>query len=168
MTGYLVALRWMSVGGARNVKPEKIRNDIVDCTYAADGITNLTGWTLTDATGISADGTIIVGDGIDPQGNDEAWIADIPLGVAQPDHWTNTRGGNWSAAANWKPGVPTAALNAEIDAPGMYSVAITSTAIAYGLLLNDPNATVTDNSGPLGQLARHTVDEASEFVLLDR
>lgn len=35
MAGYLVALRWMSVGGARNVKPEKIRNDIVDCTYAA-------------------------------------------------------------------------------------------------------------------------------------
>jgi hypothetical protein len=35
MAGYLVALRWMSVGGAKNVKPEKIRNDIVDCTYAA-------------------------------------------------------------------------------------------------------------------------------------
>jgi hypothetical protein len=35
MAGYLVALRWMSVGGARNVKPEKIRNDIVDGTYAA-------------------------------------------------------------------------------------------------------------------------------------
>jgi len=35
MAGYLVALRWMSVGGATNVKPEKIRNDIVDCTYAA-------------------------------------------------------------------------------------------------------------------------------------
>jgi hypothetical protein len=34
MAGYLVALRWMSVG-ARNVKPEKVRNDIVDCTYAA-------------------------------------------------------------------------------------------------------------------------------------
>ncbi len=33
--GYLVALRWMSVGGARNVKPEKIRNDIVDAAYAA-------------------------------------------------------------------------------------------------------------------------------------
>jgi hypothetical protein len=35
MAGYLIALRWMSVGGAKNVKPEKIRNDIVDCTYAA-------------------------------------------------------------------------------------------------------------------------------------
>jgi hypothetical protein len=35
MVGYLIALRWVSVGGARNVKPEKIRNDIVDGTYAA-------------------------------------------------------------------------------------------------------------------------------------
>jgi probable HAF family extracellular repeat protein len=43
----------------------------------ADGV-NLAGWVLLDATGISADGTIIVGDGTDPQGNNEAWIADIP------------------------------------------------------------------------------------------
>lgn len=34
MAGYLVALRWIS-RGAVQVKPEKIRNDIVDCTYAA-------------------------------------------------------------------------------------------------------------------------------------
>jgi hypothetical protein len=32
----------------------------------ADGINNLVGWTLWDATGISADGTVIVGDGTDP------------------------------------------------------------------------------------------------------
>jgi hypothetical protein len=35
LTGYLVALRWISVGGAKNVKPEKIRNDVVDAAYAA-------------------------------------------------------------------------------------------------------------------------------------
>jgi hypothetical protein len=35
LTGYLVALRWIAVGGAKNVKPEKIRNDMVDATYAA-------------------------------------------------------------------------------------------------------------------------------------
>jgi len=35
LAGYLVALRWMAVGGAKNVKPEKIRNDIVDATFAA-------------------------------------------------------------------------------------------------------------------------------------
>jgi hypothetical protein len=35
LAGYLLALRWMSVGGAKKVKPERIRNDIVDATLAA-------------------------------------------------------------------------------------------------------------------------------------
>jgi hypothetical protein len=35
LAGYLVALRRIADGGAKNVKPEKIRNDIVDATYAA-------------------------------------------------------------------------------------------------------------------------------------
>ena len=39
---------------------------------------NLSGWTLNDATGVSADGTTIVGDGTDPNGNTAAWIATIP------------------------------------------------------------------------------------------
>ena len=52
--------------------------DSIQQLLLADGINSLAGWVLLDATGISADGTIIVGDGIDPQGNNEAWIADIP------------------------------------------------------------------------------------------
>jgi probable HAF family extracellular repeat protein len=39
---------------------------------------DLTGWTLEDATGISADGTIIVGNGINPDGQSQAWVATIP------------------------------------------------------------------------------------------
>jgi hypothetical protein len=35
LAGYLLALRWIAVGGAKNVKPEKILNDIVDATFAA-------------------------------------------------------------------------------------------------------------------------------------
>ena len=35
LAGYLVAIRWMEVGGAKNVRPDKIRNDIVDATYTA-------------------------------------------------------------------------------------------------------------------------------------
>jgi hypothetical protein len=35
LTGYLLALRWMSVGGAKKTKLETIRNDIVDATLAA-------------------------------------------------------------------------------------------------------------------------------------
>jgi hypothetical protein len=43
---------------------------------------DLLGWDLTAGggiTGISADGTIIVGDGIDPSGQPEAWMASISL-----------------------------------------------------------------------------------------
>ena len=39
---------------------------------------NLTGWTLTSALDVSADGLTIVGAGINPDGFDEAWVATIP------------------------------------------------------------------------------------------
>jgi probable HAF family extracellular repeat protein len=38
---------------------------------------DLTGWTLSSATGISADGRTIVGYGINPSGQDEAWVAQL-------------------------------------------------------------------------------------------
>ena len=41
-------------------------------------VAGLTGWTLTDAEGVSADGRTIVGRGINPQGQNEAWIATVP------------------------------------------------------------------------------------------
>ena len=43
-----------------------------------DGGTDLTGWSLTRAYGISSDGRSIVGMGINPSGNSEAWLATIP------------------------------------------------------------------------------------------
>jgi len=39
---------------------------------------DLTGWLLTNATGISANGTVMVGNGINPSGVEEAWMATIP------------------------------------------------------------------------------------------
>jgi len=39
---------------------------------------DLTGWTLTAATGVSADGGVIVGRGINPSGDQEAWRAVVP------------------------------------------------------------------------------------------
>lgn len=50
----------------------------LDVVLASLGV-DLTGWTLTSATGISADGQTIVGYGINPvTGANEAWIAVIP------------------------------------------------------------------------------------------
>lgn len=41
------------------------------------GVTGLTGWTLTSATGISQDGKVIVGSGVNPTGKTEAWLAKL-------------------------------------------------------------------------------------------
>ena len=44
---------------------------------------DLAGWQLTEATGVSANGRTIVGNGINPDGQQEAWIATIPpIGLA--------------------------------------------------------------------------------------
>jgi uncharacterized membrane protein len=39
---------------------------------------DLDGWTLAEATGISADGRVIVGNGTNPSGQREGWVATIP------------------------------------------------------------------------------------------
>jgi probable HAF family extracellular repeat protein len=46
---------------------------------------DLTGWRLRRATGVSEDGTVIVGYGWNPQGDQEAWMAVIP--VPEPSRW---------------------------------------------------------------------------------
>jgi hypothetical protein len=48
----------------------------VQAVLEAAGV-DLKGWTLRWATGVSADGTVICGNGINPEGNDEAWVVDL-------------------------------------------------------------------------------------------
>jgi autotransporter-associated beta strand protein/autotransporter passenger strand-loop-strand repeat protein len=60
--------RWTSALGAQSITN----------IFVADGV-NLTGWQLADTTGVSADGTVIVGFGTDPGGRREGWIAQIPV-----------------------------------------------------------------------------------------
>jgi len=62
------AFLWTSGGGMQNLRDLLI----------AGGATGLTGWTLSEATGISADGRTIVGFGTNPLGEREAWIATVP------------------------------------------------------------------------------------------
>ena len=62
------AFVWTSGGQMQNLR------DLL----LADGIAELDGWTLLNATGISGDGRTIVGYGVNPDGNTEAWIATIP------------------------------------------------------------------------------------------
>jgi probable HAF family extracellular repeat protein len=61
------ALVWDAIGGVRNLE------SVLE-SYGV--VTN--GWTLSQATDVSHDGLTIVGYGINPDGNKEAWIATIP------------------------------------------------------------------------------------------
>jgi len=62
------AFIWDSINGMRNLRAV-LTNDL--------GL-DLTGWTLQAARGVSGDGLTIVGQGINPVGNIEAWVAQIP------------------------------------------------------------------------------------------
>ena len=71
------AFRWTSEYGMQSV-----------ATILASAGIDLTGWTLTSATGVSADGYAIVGYGGNPDGFTEAWIAvlsDVPLPTTPVD-----------------------------------------------------------------------------------
>lgn len=62
------AFLWDAHNGMQNLK------DLLESAYGL----NLTGWTLSFASGITPDGLTIVGGGINSDGNTEAWIAEIP------------------------------------------------------------------------------------------
>jgi uncharacterized membrane protein len=62
------AFIWDSVHGMRSLR------DVLVNDYGLD----LTGWSLTEATAISADGSTLVGYGTDPSGYTEAWLVQIP------------------------------------------------------------------------------------------
>ena len=62
------AFLWDELNGMRNLRDVLVQ----DCGL------NLTGWTLADASGISADGMTVVGWGYDPSGNIEGWVATLP------------------------------------------------------------------------------------------
>lgn len=62
------AFVWDGVQGVRRLQ------DVLENDYGLD----LTGWTLTQATGISDDGQSIVGVGTNPAGDTEAWLALLP------------------------------------------------------------------------------------------
>lgn len=62
------AFMWTISGGTVSLKDYLV----------GQGASNLSGWTLTNARGISADGLTIVGHGINPLGQTEGWIVTIP------------------------------------------------------------------------------------------
>lgn len=66
---YQEAVRWTNTQGIRSIAS----------LLAGDGV-DLGSWQLWDASGVSADGSVIVGTGKNPKGDFEAWIAKIGTG----------------------------------------------------------------------------------------
>ena len=62
------AVVWDATHGMRTVKE----------VLGLSGVVLEDGWELRSTRGVSADGTVIVGYGINPEGNTEAWRAVIP------------------------------------------------------------------------------------------
>ncbi len=63
------AFIWDQTNGMRSLQ------DVLVNDYGLD----LTGWTLTSAWGVSANGLSFVGYGTNPDGDTEAWIATVPI-----------------------------------------------------------------------------------------
>jgi hypothetical protein len=61
-----LAFRWTQTDGMQSVQ----------ALLSAKGVST-TGWTLTSAQGMSADGRVIVGVGTDPNGHTQGWIANL-------------------------------------------------------------------------------------------
>lgn len=61
------------------------------------------GWTLLNATAISADGLTVAGYGIDPTGNRQAWLAYLGSEVPEPAAWILIGLGSMGVVARHKP-----------------------------------------------------------------
>lgn len=73
IVGYSSASNSAQIWLNGSVSSTSLQNFLLD-----NGVSNLSGWTLQNAIGISADGRTIVGVGTDPSGHTEGWIATVP------------------------------------------------------------------------------------------
>jgi len=59
--------------------------------------------------------------------------------------WINSTGGDWSAAANWNPGVLPGVLDTvQINAPGTYQVTLSTTAAVQSVQMLSTGASLLD------------------------
>jgi probable HAF family extracellular repeat protein len=96
------AFVWDATGGMQSL------TDVLSPSVGAA----LDGWTLSVANAISADGRTVVGQGTNPNGDTEAWLAYL----ADETHWFAETSGAWDSVLSWSgPFVPGPADDVVID-----------------------------------------------------
>jgi hypothetical protein len=93
------AFRWTPSTGIRAVQ-----------SLLAQAGVDTSGWQLTSANGVSADGTVIVGTGIDPDGNSQGWIAHIPVSIGGEPSTTHDFNGDGTSDIAWRDTVGNTAM----------------------------------------------------------
>ena len=91
---------------------------------ADDGLgSSLAGWTLTEATAITPDGKTIVGNGIDPQGQQEGWIVKLDTPPPPPPTGRQTPTITWANPADivYGTSLGAAQLDATASVPGTFT-----------------------------------------------
>ena len=105
-----VAFIWTQSGGIQ---------DLEQVLSNSDGLgSSLAKWTLTQATAITSDENVIVGNGIDPQGQEEGWIANLSTTKQQQQTMIT-----WPAPAEMVYGATLGAaqLDATADVTGTFT-----------------------------------------------
>ena len=140
-----VAFVWDSAGGMRDLRSVLIS----DFGLASE----VAGWDLLAATGISADGSVVTGTGINPSGDFEAWRAEIDIAPILTGDYNGDGKVNtvdyvvWRNNEGSRNGLPNDPLGGEIGA-AQYSqwVANFGASVGSGAVL--PSAQVVSTSVP--------------------
>jgi len=103
----------------------------------------LDGWALTYATGISADGTVIVG--YDGALSHRAWMA--VLDPPQGDTLTSIAGGNWNDATTWDGGTQTPTVEHATVVGNDHTVVVAENGSASSLNIDGASAAVAIDPG---------------------
>ncbi|MEX2169583.1 MAG: PEP-CTERM sorting domain-containing protein [Pirellulales bacterium] len=119
------AFVWDEINGMRS---------LADVLLPSVGAGALAEWRLNTANAISADGRTIVGTGLNPSGQTEAWVAYLPDEI----YWLPEASGAWDSGTSWVgPFTPDSADNVIIDPLAAVTV-------------SGPNAARTVNSLTIG------------------
>ncbi|MBA3812639.1 MAG: hypothetical protein H0X27_13550 [Caulobacteraceae bacterium] len=84
----------------------------------------------------------------------------------KPIHWINSAGGDFQDGGDWSgAAVPGARNRAVIDAPGTYTVTLSSAVAVKSLILNDSGATMSLDQGANLTLDSNLTLKGGRFVV---